>query len=184
MNNHHTDKSGLSHLKAALSPSIPACYTVTRGDAQLTMIRVGPGFPRVEFPLEGRQYAITHTTPASPSYVFRQSVLTLGEAERAGALRNRFALEIEGTPLVLSGRPLWAKALHLKESGRRIGKVVRRGVVTCNADAEFPSSWPLPHQIFVLWLALLCFQLPFVCHGQQAPEKKTSRAPANAGEKC
>lgn len=88
-----------------------------------------------------------------PVYAVHGEGRELLRAKRASLLRDRFAFVWDGRCYEVR-KAVGRKRCWLHVDGERVG-VVRSPRLRRSASAQLPSQWPLPLQVFALWLSVL-----------------------------
>ena len=113
---------------------------------------------RAEFELEGAPYRLYREGAITGDFVLERAGAVIARGTKASVFRSRFQIVLNGRPFVVRKLSVFSRHMGVFSGDGEVGRIRRAGLFTRRVILELPSDWPVSHQLFVLWLALVIWK--------------------------
>lgn len=107
---------------------------------------------------EGTTYRLSRERAFSGDFFVERDGQRLAFATKPHAFRRELDVRWENKHFVLRAARPFFREFVLEEDGRIVGRVAPKRAFINNCTADLPEAFPVPVQLFLLWLVLLMWK--------------------------
>jgi len=105
--------------------------------------------------IQGSRYGVYREGLMSGAFVIEHAGTVLARAEKPSIFRRTFLVHHEGRDYTLRAMSAFGRRFLLWDGSRQIGSLAPTSVFRRGAAVDLPDEWPLPVQMFIIWLTVI-----------------------------
>ncbi len=134
-------------------------FTLDRSGVEVGELTLSTFLRSASLTLDAENLELRREGFAGRRYWLMRGETVVSSAEKRGVLRKVFSVRVGETELNMRSRGWTGGRFELARiDGALIGEIRRVGVLRFGAEADFPESWPLALQAFVVWIAMVAWK--------------------------
>lgn len=108
--------------------------------------------------VEGHELQLRREGVFSGAFLVASGDAVIAKAHKPSAFQNRFLIDVDDVQVELRRAGVATRTFELLRGDEVIGTVERGSLFTRSARIHISDSWPVPLQVFVLWLVLIIWR--------------------------
>jgi hypothetical protein len=108
--------------------------------------------------VRGDEYRVYREGAMSGDFILERSGAVLARATKPSAVHRSFVLEYRGRQYTLRAKSAFRRAFVLLDGESQIGSLAPNSVWARTATVQLPDDWPLPVQVFAMWLTIILWK--------------------------
>jgi len=108
--------------------------------------------------VQGADHCVYREGAMSGDFILERAGAVLARATKPSAFHRSFVLDYKGRQYTLRAKSTFRRAFILLDGASQIGSLAPNSMWTRTATAHLPDDWPLPLQVFAIWLTIVMWK--------------------------
>ena len=132
-------------------------FDVVDGERHLAVVDVSSWREKGLLTVEGVEHRV-YREGAMSDFILERGGTVLARGTKPSAFRDTILVGYSGRQYMLRKKSVWRRAFILLDGDNEIGSLAPDSIWTRHATVSLPRDWPLPINVFVIWLAIILWK--------------------------